>query len=234
MIPISDDNPTVLTPFVTWAIMAACVGVFVWQLSLGSRAGEEAAYIYGFVPALLLGHAKLSAAVAAPTPALTIFTSMFMHGGWLHLGGNMLFLWIFGNNVEDLMGHIRYLLFYLICGAAAALTQGLSDPQSTIPMLGASGAISGVLAAYVLAYPAARVTVILPLGILLYPVKIAAFFVVGFWFLMQLLSAAMADPSQPGIAFAAHIGGFVAGLVLTPFFKFSDIPLFGRRRGPWG
>jgi membrane associated rhomboid family serine protease len=234
MIPISDDNPTRIVPFFTWAIIIACIAVFIWQMSLGRNAEERLVFTYGFVPALLLGHAKLSAVLEAPAPALTLFTSMFMHGSWLHLAGNMLYLWIFGNNVEDMMGHVRFVLFYLICGVAAALTHGLSNPDSTIPMLGASGAISGVLAAYVLVYPGARVTVILPLGVLLYPVKIAAFFVVGFWFVIQLVSAALADPSQPGVAFLAHVGGFIAGLVLTPFFKYSDIPLFGRRPGPWG
>ena len=234
MIPISDDNPTRIVPFFTWAIIIACVGVFIWQMSLGRNAEERLVFTYGFVPALLLGHAKLSAVLEAPAPALTLFTSMFMHGSWLHLAGNMLYRWSFGNNVEDMMGHVRFVLFYLICGVAAALTHGLSNPDSTIPMLGASGAISGVLAAYVLVYPGARVTVILPLGVLLYPVKIAAFFVVGFWFVIQLVSAALADPSQPGVAFLAHIGGFAAGLVLTPFLKYSDIPLFGRRPGPWG
>ena len=234
MIPISDDNPTRIVPIFTWAIMHACIGVFIWQMSLGENAEERLVFTYGFVPALLLGHAKLSAMLEAPAPALTLFTSMFMHGGWLHLAGNMLYLWIFGNNVEDMMGHVRFVFFYVICGVAAALTHGLSNPDSTIPMLGASGAISGVLAAYVLVYPGARVTVILPLGVLLYPVKIAAVFVVGFWFLIQLVSAAMTDPSQPGVAFLAHVGGFIAGLVLTPFFKYSEIPLFGRRSGPWG
>ncbi len=234
MIPISDDNPADLTPFVTWAFIAACIGVYLWQLSLGRHSEEAFVYAYSLVPAQLFGGHPFAGSEGAPAPALTIFTSMFMHGSWLHLGGNMLFLWIFGNNVEDLMGHFRYVLFYLVSGAAAALTQGFTDPQSAIPMLGASGAISGVLAAYVLAYPSARVTVIIPLGILLYPVKIAAFYVVGFWFLLQLLSWSLSDPNQPGVAFAAHIGGFCAGLVLTPFLKSSAIPLFGRKRGPWG
>jgi rhomboid family protein len=233
MIPISDDNPAYLTPFVTWAIIAGCIGVFLWQLSLGRHAEAELIYAYSLVPVRFFAH-PFTGLEGAPSPALTLFTSMFLHGSWLHLGGNMLFLWIFGNNVEDLMGHIRYALFYLICGTAAALTQSFTDPQSAIPMLGASGAISGVLAAYVLAYPQARVTVIIPLGILLYPVKIAAFYVVGFWFLLQLLSWSLSNPNQPGVAFAAHIGGFCAGLLLTPIFKSSAIPLFGRKRGPWG
>ncbi|MGQ0740941.1 MAG: rhomboid family intramembrane serine protease [Alphaproteobacteria bacterium] len=234
MIPISDDNPTRIVPFLTWGIMALCIAVFLWQVSQGAAGGERAAYTYGFVPALLLGDARLNPALEAPAPVLTLFTSMFMHGSWLHLAGNMLYLWIFGNNVEDVMGHIRFLIFYLLCGVAAALTHGYANPDSTIPMVGASGAISGVLASYVLVHPGARVTVILPLGVLLYPMKIAAVFVVGFWFLIQLVSAAMTDPGRPGVAFLAHVGGFVAGLILTPFFKYADVPLFGRRRGPWG
>jgi membrane associated rhomboid family serine protease len=234
MIPISDDNPTRLVPFVTWAIMAVCVAVFIWQLTLGTEGGEELINAFSFVPARLFGGHPFVGGPDLPSPALSIITSMFMHGGWLHIGGNMLYLWIFGNNVEELMGHFRYLLFYLLCGVAAAFTQGLSDPSSTIPMLGASGAISGVLAAYVLVYPQAKVTVIVPLGVLLYPLKIAAFWVVGFWFLLQLLNWSLSNPGQPGIAFAAHLGGFGAGLILTPFLKSAAIPFFGRRRGPWG
>jgi membrane associated rhomboid family serine protease len=168
-------------------------------------------------------------------PALTaIFVSMFLHGSILHIAGNMLYLWIFGNNVEDAMGHVRFLLFYFICGVAAALALAWMDPGSKIPMIGASGAISGVLAGYVLLFPRARVTVIVPLGIIFFPLAISAFWVVGFWFLLQLFSAAITDPGQPGIAFDAHVGGFLAGLVLTPILKSSNYPLFGPvRRGPW-
>jgi membrane associated rhomboid family serine protease len=159
---------------------------------------------------------------------------MFLHGGLLHLAGNMLYLWIFGNNVEDAMGHVRYLLFYLLCGAAAALGMAYIDPASQVPMVGASGAISGVLAGYVLLYPRARVTVIVPLGIILYPFAITAVWVIGFWFLLQLISAGLANPGEPGTAWWAHVGGFAAGLILTPVLKSRDTPLFGQvRHGPW-
>ncbi len=227
MIPISDDNPTRLVPFVTWAIILLCVAVFLWELSLGKGA-DAAVYALGFKPVTLLrGETELA--------AITIVTAMFLHGGFLHIAGNMLYLWIFGNNVEDAMGHARYMLFYLICGVAAALSLAFMDPASDIPMVGASGAISGVLAAYVLIYPRARVTVIVPLGIIFYPMKISAVWVVGFWFVLQLISAAFSDPSQPGVAFWAHVGGFVVGAVLTPLFKSAHIPLFGDvHRGPWG
>jgi len=236
MIPISDDNPTRLVPFVTWTVLGLLVVVFLWQLSLGA-AGEAAFYIYGFVPALLFTDLGLppDIAAAAPAPAVTLLTSMFLHGSLLHLGGNMLYLWIFGNNVEDAMGHLRFAVFYLVCGVAAALAHGLIEPSSQIPTVGASGAISGVLGGYLMLFPMARVTVIVPLGVLLYPVKIAAFYVLGFWFLLQLVSAGLSSPDQPGVAFWAHVGGFGAGLVLTPFLKTDRFPIFGRRpRGPWG
>jgi membrane associated rhomboid family serine protease len=158
---------------------------------------------------------------------------MFLHGGLMHLGGNMLYLWIFGNNVEDAFGHTRFFVFYFVCGIAAALAQGIAEPGTSIPMVGASGAISGVLGAYVLIYPRARITVIIPLGLILYPTKISSVFVVGFWFVMQLVSAALAEPGAPGVAWLAHVGGFAAGVLLTPLL--SQYPLFGRHsRGPWG
>ncbi|MBU6442496.1 MAG: rhomboid family intramembrane serine protease [Alphaproteobacteria bacterium] len=234
MIPISDDNPARLVPVVTWAIILSCAIVFAWELSLG-RGMAPALALLGFTPAAL-GHALLPPPGYVSVPVwATIFTSMFLHGGFLHIGGNMLYLWIFGNNVEDAMGHLRYLLFYLICGVAAALTLAAINPASPVPMIGASGAISGVLAAYVLLYPRARVTVIVPLGIILYPMKISAIWVVGFWFVLQLLSAALGGQADSGVAWWAHIGGFLAGGLLTPMFKSAQFPLFGEvRRGPWG
>jgi membrane associated rhomboid family serine protease len=233
MIPISDENPARLMPFVTWGIIAACVAAFLWQLSFSERNAEALIFTLGFVPRNLFGEAVRATVYGIPWPWLTLFTSMFLHGGFLHLGGNMLYLWIFGNNVEDAMGHGRFILFYLVCGIAAALSEGLVNPHSAVPMLGASGAISGVLAAYVLIYPRARITVIIPLGILLYPMKISAFYVVGFWFLLQLLYAIGTTPGAPGTAWWAHVGGFAAGILLTPLL--SHFPLFGRyTRGPWG
>ena len=233
MIPISDENPARLKPVVTWGIIAACAAVFFWQLTF-SQSGEEAlVYTLGFVPKNLFDHAVTAPVYGIPWPWFTLITSMFLHGGFLHLGGNMLYLWIFGNNVEDAMGHGRFLGFYFICGIVAALSEGLANPHSALPMLGASGAISGVLASYVLIYPRARVTVIIPLGILLYPTKISAFYVIGFWFLLQLLFGLGTTAGTPGTAWWAHVGGFAAGIILTPLL--SNFPLFGRyTRGPWG
>jgi len=234
MIPISDDNPTRLTPIMTWALIALCVIAYLWERSLG-REMDIAVAVLGFTPATLFGYRVAAPGFVSPPAAETIFTSMFLHGSILHIGGNMLYLWIFGNNVEDAMGHLRFVLFYLVCGIAAALTLAYIDPASRLPMVGASGAISGVLAGYVLLFPRARVTVIVPLGIIFYPFTVSAFWVVGFWFLLQLVSAAFSNPQQPGVAWWAHVGGFAAGLLLTPLLKSSDFPLFGRvrRRGPW-
>ena len=218
MIPISDDNPARLTAVVNWVLILICVGVFFWQISLG-EGGEAAIYKYGFTPRNFFANERGA--------WLTLLTAMFLHGGFMHLGGNMLYLWIFGNNVEDAMGHVRFLVFYLACGIAASFAQALAEPQLTMPMVGASGAISGVLAAYVLIYPQARIRVIIPLGFLLYPTKISAIYVVGFWFIIQLFSALIAQPGAPGTAWWAHVGGFAAGIVLTPFL--SQFPLFGRR-----
>ena len=234
MIPISDDNPTRIPAIVNWAIILSCVAVYAWEFSLGSQF-DAAITILGFTPDALNGvpH-RLPGYITVPGAA-TIFTSMFLHGGLMHLGGNMLYLWIFGNNIEDAMGHVRYLVFYLVCGVAAALSMFLIDPASQVPMIGASGAISGVLAAYILLFPRARVTVIVPLGIIFYPLVISAMWVIGFWFVLQLISAAFTSPDQPGVAFWAHVGGFIMGLVLTPLFKSSQFKLFGDvRRGPWG
>ena len=235
MIPISDDNPVEHTPFVTWLLIAACVGVYAWEFSLGDKGMEAALGTLGFAPG------ALSDSAAAPSLALgipayaTIFTSMFLHGGLLHLGGNMLYLWIFGNNIEEAMGHTRFTLFYFASGIGAALAMVLVDPSTTVPMVGASGAISGVLGAYMLLYPRARVHVIIPLGIIFYPLWIRAIWVVGIWFAIQLVSAALTDPTQPGTAFWAHVGGFAVGIALTPLLKSRDVRYFGpfAPRGPW-
>ena len=234
MIPISDENPTKLKPFVTWMLLLACAGVYIWQIQQGGdHAFGDAINHYGFTPTSLMS--PQFEATGAPA-VLSIFTAMFLHGGLLHLAGNMLYLWIFGNNIEDAMGHARFVLFYLLCGVAAALTMAFMDPASTIPMVGASGAISGVLGAYMLLYPRVRVTVIIPIVIIFYPFRISAVWVVGVWFAMQLFSAAASTPDSPGVAWWAHIGGFAAGLMLTPFLKSSHVPFFGPRssRGPWG
>ena len=217
MIPLKDDNPTRTTPFVNYALIAACVLVFLWQVSLGERI-EAAIYAYGLIPDLLLGEARLPPELREVPAWMTVFTSMFLHGGWMHLIGNMLYLWIFADNVEDRLGHGRFVVFYLLCGIAAALAQALPDPQSQIPMIGASGAISGVLGAYLLLYPRARVLVLIPLGPRSQLVRLPALLVLGLWFGLQLLSEMLAPPGA-GVAFRAHIGGFVAGLLLLPVFR---------------
>ncbi len=244
MFPIADDNPRQDTPVVTWSLIAICVLVFFWQLSLGTRGGEAAFYQFGMIPARLFGTETLDPALVEVPAIVTVFTSMFMHGGFMHLGFNMLFLWIFGDNVEDSMGHGRYLAFYLLCGVAAAMAQALVNPGSTIPMVGASGAISGVLGAYLLLHPHATVRTVIFLGVFLTMMHLPASIVLGLWFLLQLVSAAFATTGEPGVAFWAHVGGFVAGMVLVFVFKKPDVGLFQparhrafeieRRRRPWG
>jgi membrane associated rhomboid family serine protease len=217
MIPLKDDNPTRTVPFVNYALIAACVLVFLWQVSLGERI-QAAIYAYGLIPGVLLGDARLPAELAVVPAWMTVFTSMFLHGGWMHLIGNLLYLWIFADNVEDRFGHGRFVVFYALCGVAAAMAQALPDPGSRIPMVGASGAISGVLGAYLLMFPRAHVLVLLPLGPLSQLVRLPALLVLGLWFAMQLLSELLAPPGA-GVAFRAHIGGFVAGLLLLPVFR---------------
>jgi membrane associated rhomboid family serine protease len=218
MIPLHDDNPTELAPVLTVGLIATCVAVFLWQNGLGEEAGVRAIYGFGFIPAVTFDHMVLSDSVSRVPATATVFTSMFLHGGWGHLLGNLLYLWIFGNNVEDRLGHGRFLLFYLLCGIAAAMAQALPDTASEIPMIGASGAISGILGAYLLLYPQARVLVVIPIGIYPYTVRLPALVVLGFWFVLQLVSSLATTPGQGGVAFGAHIGGFVAGMALLPLF----------------
>jgi rhomboid family protein len=219
MIPLRDDNPSSIAPAVTIAFIVACVLVFLWQVSLGPVRGEQVIYALGVIPSVLLGQRELPPELVMVPPAMTMLTSMFMHGGWMHLLGNMLYLWIFGDNVEDSMGHVRFIVFYVLCGLAAVLAQALPEPRSTIPMVGASGAISGVLGAYLLLYPHARVLVAIPFGFLIHTTRIPAGIVLVLWFVLQLLSNTMASAAGGGVAFRAHIGGFIAGMVLIPFFK---------------
>lgn len=226
MIPLKDDNPSRhYRPYVSNTLIGLCLLVFLWQFSLEPRAAQIAVYAFGAIPAVLSGQARLPAEMAMVPPLLTVITSMFLHGGWLHLIGNMLYLWIFGDNVEDSMGHVRFLLFYLICGAVAVGAQALPAPESTIPMIGASGAISGMLGAYLLLHPKANVLVFIPLGFFSRLIRVPAMLVLGFWFVLQLVSE-LGAPEGGGVAFRAHIGGFLAGMALIPLFKGRRVQLF--------
>jgi membrane associated rhomboid family serine protease len=235
MIPLHDDNPTEITPFVTIALIVLCSLVFLYEVSLPEQSGEAFVFSYGAIPAVIFGHeeAPLETAVGFPV-TLTLLTSMFLHGGWMHLIGNMLYLWIFGNNVEDAMGHVKFVVFYVVCGVLAAMSHALTDPSSAVPMVGASGAISGVLGAYLLLYPHARVMVLVPLGIFTRVMYVPAGFVLGFWFVLQLLSGGMSlGQGGGGVAWFAHVGGFVAGMALIGLFKRPNVRFFapGRHRG---
>jgi membrane associated rhomboid family serine protease len=225
VIPLKDDVPGRSVPFVTLALIALNVVAFVYQASLAietrgpdARAAEAFIMEFGLVPCRLTG-----ACLAAdfPSPVLTIFTSMFLHGGLFHIGGNMLYLWIFGDNVEDRLGHGRFLAFYLLAGIAAAVAQTLVDPDSRVPMVGASGAVSGVLGAYLLLFPYATILTLVTFGFFIRFVHVPATIVLGFWVVLQLLNGyltysarALGRGESGGVAWFAHIGGFLAGIAL--------------------
>jgi membrane associated rhomboid family serine protease len=215
-LPLYDDNPTRDAPVATCLLIGLCTGAFLWELGHDQH---EILYRYGMIPAVFFGSAHLVAALRAVPPWATLLTSMFLHAGWFHLIGNMVFLWVFGNNVEDALGRGRYLLLYLGCGIAAALVQALSSPGSHVPMVGASGAIAGVLGAYLLLYPWSNVHVFLWIVIFFRIVTVPAWILLGFWFAMQLASGLMRAPGSPGVAFWAHVGGFASGLVLVALLR---------------
>jgi membrane associated rhomboid family serine protease len=226
MFPIRDDNPHFLTPIVTYGLIAANVLAWVLLQGLGAEPALSSSVCrLGLIPGELLQTAPPGARFPVGPDTVCIIddtrtwytplTSMFMHGGWFHLLGNMWFLWVFGNNVEDSMGRVRFVVFYLLCGLAAAFAQILSNPSSPIPMVGASGAIGGVMGAYAFLYPHARVLMLLILGIFVTRATWPAWVVLGYWFVLQILGGLPSlEAEGGGVAFWAHIGGFVAGLVL--------------------
>jgi membrane associated rhomboid family serine protease len=215
-LPLKDDNPTNTFPFVTVALILANCFVFYHQLTLSLPAAQKFIFQWGAIPYQIV-HGEVLYGKGLFPPFLTLFSSMFLHGGFLHLIGNMLYLWIFGNNIEDSLGHFRFLLFYLLTGLGAALAQVFSDPQSTTPMIGASGAVAGVLGAYLLLFPHARILTLMFIFVFIRMIRIPALIVLGFWFLVQLLS--VTSGFETGVAFFAHIGGFVAGLILVKIFQ---------------
>jgi membrane associated rhomboid family serine protease len=224
--PLKDDNPTSSFSWVTIGLILANGYVFFHQITLDVTQSQTFIYQWGAIP-YQITHGEILDIPPLIPPALTIFSSMFLHGGLLHIIGNMLYLWIFGNNIEDTLGHFRFLIFYLLCGLFAAVAQILSNPESTVPMIGASGAIAGVLGGYLLLFPGARVLTLVFIIIFVKLIRIPAIFILGFWFLMQLLSVRAGMESN--VAFLAHIGGFIAGLILVKIFQ----PRSTRRRSSW-
>ena len=229
MIPLKDDNPTFKKPIVTYFIIGICVVIFLIQFSSQSYRTGQLFYSYGLIPSVLMGNNQLPLDLYVMPAYLTIFTSMFMHGGFMHLIGNMLYMWIFADNIEDNLGPSKFLFFYFLAGVGAAMTQVLIDTQSQVPMIGASGAIGGVLGAYLINYPNAKVLVLIPFGFFSQLIKIRALYVLGFWFILQFIS------SGGGVAYAAHIGGFVSGIILILFFnKNKKVKKINKSvKGPW-
>ena len=221
MIPLRDINPTRTFPAVTILIIAANTLVFLYELTLPSRVLTRFIADYGTVPYSIVSSVALDPAIGIPV-YLTLFTSMFMHGGWLHIIGNMLYFWIFGNNIEDRFGHVRFLAIYLLWGIIAGLAQVFVDPASRLPAIGASGAIAGVLGAYLVIFPTARVDVLIPLGFFLTTLRLPALFVIGQWILLQFLSGFAVvggAPSDGGVAYFAHIGGAIAGVITGLLYR---------------
>jgi membrane associated rhomboid family serine protease len=220
MIPLRDAIPSHSFPAATVLLIALNVLIFLYELSLG-RALEIFIMQYGAVPLRFILAGQMEQ-VSTVERFLPLFSAMFLHGGWLHLGGNMLYLWIFGDNIEDRLGHVGFLMFYLVCGLAAALTQIYINPTSKIPMVGASGAVAGVLGAYLVLFPHSRVLALIPILFFFQVVELPALLFLVFWFLMQFLSGAVAITAAPyatgGVAWWAHIGGFVSGMALGFLF----------------
>lgn len=228
MIPIRDSNPTRSFPFVTVLLIVINIVLYLYEHALGENGVRVFIASYALVPERLF-HADT--VVHGPVPAgVTIFTSMFLHGGLFHIAGNMLYLWIFGNNIEDAMGRMRFVAFYLVCGAIAALGHAILNTRSTVPMIGASGAISGVLGAYLLLYPKARVMTLFTLGFFVRMIEVPAMVVLVFWFVFQILNAIIASTDGGGVAWFAHLGGFIAGMTLIGLFKRKSVPFWGGRR----
>ena len=225
MIPLRDINPTRRFPYLTVGLIAVNVLVFVYELSLDDRALDQLITTAGVIPFEVTHR-------LGPSVARDLITSMFLHGGWLHLLSNMLYLWIFGNNIEDVLGPFRFTLFYLLCGILAALAQVVSDPNAGIPTVGASGAIAGVLGAYLVLFPNARVQSLVFFFYFIRFVEIPAIIVLGFWFILQFFNglAALNMPLSGGVAYFAHIGGFVAGAVLVYLFRLGSRPGPPRRQ----
>lgn len=220
MIPLRDENPSKTIPFVNILLILANIAIFIYQIFFSFRDPQTLFLRLGCIPYELTHFVDIGPPSLVPIP-LTIFTAMFMHGGWIHLLSNMLFLWIFGDNIEDKLGHFRYLCFYIMCGVAASLFHIVTNLHSQVPSIGASGAIAGVMGAYMWLFPKARIKTLLILGIFIQVVRIPAIVMLGYWILIQVLSgfAEWGSSTGGGIAWFAHVGGFVTGLFLIIIMK---------------
>ena len=226
MIPLRDENPTRTTAYVVYGIIALNVILFLYNGTLRAGGGNPLAGLE-LVPArLTAGYAV--GALSPVAPWLTIFTSMFLHANLFHIAGNMLYLWIFGNNIEDVLGHFKFLIFYLLAGVGAAMAQVLMDPSSQLPMVGASGAIAGVLGAYLILFPRARIVTLLFLFYYIEVVELPASVILGFWIILQVVSNLLTPAHVGGVAYSAHVGGFVTGVALLMLFGGKRV-LGGRR-----
>lgn len=237
MVPIRDDNKTYTLPFINYLLILVNILVFVFELSLEDRALNRFLMEYAVVPAKLwpVFNHVLNGDLGALPLLLPLLSAMFLHGGFLHVAGNMLYLWIFGDNIEDRLGHFGYLCFYLLCGVFASLVQSVFSPESMIPSLGASGAIAGVLGAYIVKFPRVQVQAIFPIGFIPIPFKISAVWLLGFWFVQQAFNGVasvgtrtMTGVEQGGVAYWAHASGFVIGALIAVLFVRDPDPY--RRR----
>ena len=222
MIPLKDTIQKIGFPLTTWALILVNGAIFIFQISLPKDVMENFFYLFGLVPARY-SHPKWAILHGLTfDDYLSFLTNMFLHGGWLHIIGNMWFLYLFGSSVEDRLGHIRFLIFYLLAGIAASATFFVLDIHSTVPEIGASGAIAGVMGAYILMFPGAKILTLIPVFFFPLFLELSAFFYIGFWFFLQLFSGTLSFTSQGssgGVAWWAHVGGFITGIVLLPFFR---------------
>ena len=217
--PFADENPTTKKPIVSWSIIFICSLIFLNYIFEQEYIKEQIFLSFGMIPAILFGHSELSSSLKVVPAFISIITSMFLHGGWMHLIGNMTYLYIFGDNVEEILGKTKFIIFYLLTGGFAALSQSILDTDSTIPMIGASGAIAGVLGAYLVLFPKAKIKVFFWFIIFFKVFKIRAFIVLGGWIFIQFLSFSGNDLNSGGVAYAAHIGGFISGVILINIMR---------------
>jgi membrane associated rhomboid family serine protease len=223
LLPVYDRNPLRIIPFqfMTMSLVAVTTLIFLWETGQSEAMLQRSLLVYGLIPSVLFGTDQLDPGLAPMSAPVTLITSIFLHGDWMHLIGNMLFLWVFGDNIEDSMGHWRFLLFYFLCGAAAGLAQAMAMPGSQEPTVGASGAVAGILGAYLVLHPKVKVLV---LAMTWFPLYVPAYFLLALWLLTQVASVLFGIGGQ--IAWWAHIGGFVAGAILVVPFRDKRVPLF--------